>query len=306
MFDAVGFGALNLDKIFMVDKIPKKDEEGFVRKIELHPGGSSANTIVGLSKLGMRTSFIGKTGNDGDGRVLIEDFRRQGVDTSFIIMGDGRSGNAMIFVDDEGNRAILVDPGVNDTIEFNEINPEVFEKAKLIHLTSFICKNGIQSFESQKMAVEIAKEKGIYITFDPGLIYIERGLKELETMIRGTTIFLPNRKELELLMNMDYVDASRELISMGCKIVAVKMGAEGCYVTNGKEEVTVKPFTVEVVDTTGAGDAFNAGFIYGFLKGYSLGKCGRIGNFVASRNIQKVGARAGLPSKDEFADAGIE
>jgi ribokinase len=302
MFDAVGFGALNLDKIYRVDKIPGRDEEGFVLDVEMHPGGSAANTIVGLSRLGLKTSFIGKTGDDEEGKILIDDFRNEGVDTSAIIRAKGRSGAAMIFVDEGGSRAILVDPGVNDTIKLEEVRTSILKNAGVLHLTSFICKNGLESFDSQKSVVKLAKELKFHVTFDPGLIYVEKGFKELEDIIKTTTVFLPNKSEIELLMNMDYRDGSREIISMGCKIVAVKLGREGCFITDGEKEYFIDAFDVKPVDTTGAGDAFNAGFIYGFLKGYPLKTCGMLGNFVASKNIQRVGARAGLPSKDEIEE----
>jgi ribokinase len=297
MPEVIGFGALNLDKIYRVDKIPGKDEEGFVKSLEVHPGGSAANTIVGLSRLNVSTGFIGKVGNDNEGKILMEDFKNERVDTSGIIKSEGRSGNAMIFVDDDGHRAILVDPGVNDTINYDEINLNALNSARLIHLTSFICKNGLASFESQK---KIIKELDLEVSFDPGLIYVERSFKELEEILKRTTIFMPNKTEIELLMGIDYRDACHELIETGCEIVVVKMGEKGCYITNGKEEYNVKAIPTNAVDTTGAGDAFNAGFIYGFIRGKSLEECGKIGNFVASRNIQSVGARAGLPWEDEL------
>ena len=292
----VGFGALNLDKIYRVDKIPGRDEEGLVKDLEMHPGGSAANTIVGLARFGIPTAFIGKIGSDEEGRILLSDFEREGVDTSAIIKAEGRSGTAMIFVDDDGHRAILVDPGVNDTIRFEEINLKAMEKAKLIHLTSFICKNGNDSFESQKRIVEELK---IETSLDPGMPYVEKGLRELEPLIRNLSIFMPNRMEIESLMNLDYKDAAKEVISMGCKLVVVKMGEKGCYVTDGREEVVVKAFHSKPIDTTGAGDAFNAGFLYGYLKGFGLEDCGKLGNWVASKNIQRVGARTGFPDKEE-------
>ncbi len=284
----VGFGALNLDEIFKVDKIPGKDEEGYVIDVEMHPGGSSANTIAGLATFGLKTGFIGKVGNDREGEILLEDFKRRGVDLSGIIKAKGRSGKAMIFVDKEGERAILVDPGVNDTIEFEEIDMRLVESSELIHMTSFICKNGLSSFESQKKIARIAE----CISFDPGLPYVERGIDDLKTILENTTIFLPNRREMEALFGEDYKTACQIAIDMGVEIVAVKLGGSGCYVTDGKREYFVKPFYAKAVDTTGAGDAFNAGFIYGWHKKKGLEECGRIGNFVASRLIGRVGARS--------------
>ncbi|RLI80494.1 sugar kinase [Archaeoglobales archaeon] len=295
--DVIGFGALNLDKIYRVDKIPREDEEGFVKDVELHPGGSAANTIVGLARLGLKTGYIGKVGNDGEGELLLKDFERENVDVNGVVKAEGRSGNALIFVDDQGHRAILVDPGVNDTIRFDEVNLDYVSKFKLIHLTSFICKNGLNSFLSQKRLVECLDIK---VSFDPGMIYVERGLDDLKDILKRTTLFMPNRMEIEMLFNEEYTKAARMAIELGVEIVVVKLGKKGCYIYDGKNEISVRAEEVNAVDTTGAGDAFNAGFIFGYLSGKDLKDCGRLGNLIAGLNIQKVGARAGLPRYEEL------
>ncbi|MCX8172786.1 MAG: carbohydrate kinase family protein [Archaeoglobaceae archaeon] len=292
MSSAIGFGALNLDKIYIVDKIPGKDEEGFVRDLQIFPGGSAANTIVGISRLGIRTAYIGKVGDDAEGQIMLEDLRREGVETRTVIKASGRSGTAMIFVDDAGNRAILVDPGVNDTIRYEEIDVDFAKKFKILHLTSFICKNGLDSLLSQKKLVNEFE----VVSFDPGMPYAERGLKDLLPILKKTTVFLPNRIEIEKIFGMNYKNSAEKCLELGIEIVAVKLGAEGCWIKTPEKELYVKPFKVDVVDTTGAGDAFNAGFIYGYLKGRSPEECGKLGNYVASLCIQHVGARKGLPS----------
>ena len=284
----VGFGALNLDKIYLVDKIPREDEEGFVIDVEFHPGGSAANTIAGLASFGVKTGYIGKVGNDAEGEILVEDFRRRGVDLSGVIKSEGRSGQALIFVDKSGNRAILVDPGVNDTIKFEEVNRKLIDEAEIVHMTSFICKNGVDSLESQKKVAKIAKA----VSFDPGLPYVERGFEEMRDIIEHTTILLPNRMELEKLVGKNFREAAKEMVEEGVKVVAVKLGEKGCYVTDGKEEYFIEAFKANVVDTTGAGDAFNAGFLYGWIKGKSLEACGKLGNYVASKIVERVGARS--------------
>jgi ribokinase len=107
---------------------------------------------------------------------------------------------------------------------------------------------------------------------------------------------MPNAIELELLTGkVDYCKGADFMIGRGAKIVAVKLGSDGCYVTDGRERHLIAPFKVKVVDTTGAGDAFCAGFLYGLINEKSLADCGRLGNFVASRCVMQLGARAGLP-----------
>lgn len=292
----IGFGALNLDKIYRVDKIPKADEESFVKDLQLFPGGSAANTIVGLSRLGVKSAYIGKVGDDAEGEILLEDLKREGVETKAVIKAKGRSGTAIIFVDDMGNRAILVDPGVNDTIRYEEIDLEFATKFSLLHLTSFICKNGFDSFNSQKKIVENFE----LVSFDPGLPYAERGKDEMMKILKKTTIFLPNKIEIERMFGTDYRTAAEDCISMGIEVVVVKLGKEGCWIRSSERELKVQARSVRVVDTTGAGDAFNAGFLYGYLKGKDLETCGKLGNYVASLCIQHVGARNGLPYSVDF------
>lgn len=290
--DAIGFGALNVDKIYLVNKIPKAEEEAFVKDVKVFAGGSASNTIVGLSRLGLKTGYIGKVGNDADGDFLLKDLEREGVDTYQVIRAEGRSGNALIFVDEFGNRAILVDPGVNDTIRFEEIDLDYVSKFRLLHLTSFICKLGEDSFRSQK---KLAKTFDGIISFDPGAAYAERGLNDLKDIIKETTIFMPNSIEMEIITGLNYKDGAREILNMGVEVVVVKLGERGCYITDGKIELEIPALSVKAVDTTGAGDAFNAGFLCGYLKGMDLEECGKFGNYIASLCIQKVGAREGLP-----------
>lgn len=292
-FDAVGFGSLNVDKLFKVCRIAGAEEETFITDFEEACGGSAANTIVSLARLGCKVGFIGKVADDREGKMLIEDFRKEGVDTKGIIHASrGRSGTVMGFVDNKGERALYVDPGVNDTIEFNEINREYAFQARFLHLTSFV---GEKSFQTQKKLVEELPEN-VKLSFDPGELYARKG-SLLKPLIERVFVLMPNLKELEILTKKaDYKKGAKVLLEKGVQIVAVKLGSKGCYVTDGKESHLIEAFKVKVVDTTGAGDAFCAGFLYGLISGKNLYACGRIGNFVASKCIMKVGARTGLPT----------
>jgi ribokinase len=297
-FDVIGFGALNVDKLYKVNKIAGPEEEGFIKGFEEACGGSAANTIVGLARLGCKVGFIGKVAKDREGKMLLEDFRREGVNTKGIIRAEaGRSGTVMGFVDERGERALYVDPGVNDTISFEEIDMGYACQAKFIHLTSFV---GEKSFEAQKRLVENLPED-VKVSLDPGELYARKGIKALNPVLKRTFVFMPNSRELTLLTGMeDHVKGAEKMLGLGVKIVAVKLGGKGCYVTDGKESHHVEAFKVQIVDTTGAGDAFCAGFLYGVLNGKSLKECAKLGNFVASRCIMKMGARTGLPRLEDL------
>ncbi len=294
--DIICFGALNLDRLFLVDRIAGAGEESVILDVKEFPGGSAANTAVGLARLGLKVGYIGKVAEDPEGRLLLNSLRVEGVDTAGVIRSrGGRSGVVMGYIDKSGERALYVNPGVNDLIEFSEVNLEYASKAGLIHLTSF---NGEKPLEAQKNMVKALPD--VKVTLDPGDIYAHKGLRALKPIIERCYAFLPNEEELRLLTGEDYLEGSRIILEEGVRIVAVKLGERGCYITDGVESHLIKPFRVDVTDTTGAGDAFNAGFLYGLVRGKPLEKCGLLGNFVASRCIMRVGARDGLPRIGEL------
>lgn len=292
-FDVIGFGALNVDKLYKVNRIANAEEESFIENYAETCGGSAANTIVGLARLGCKTGFIGKVGSDRESKMLIQDLCIEGVNIEGIIQASkGKSGMVLGFIDRNGDRALYVDPGENDNITFNEINRNFVNNTRFLHLSSFV---GNESFESQKKLLEVLPDS-IKVTFDPGILYANRGFDAIKSMIKKTNILMPNSNELKLLTKKsNYKEGAAFMIQQGIEIVAVKLGSSGSYVTNGIESYNVEPFEVDVVDTTGAGDAFCAGFISGLINEENLHDCARIGNFVASRKIMKLGARAGLP-----------
>ena len=292
-FDVVGFGALNVDKLFKVNRLAKAEEESFIEDYAEACGGSAANTAVGLARLGCKVGFIGKVGCDREGDLLIQDFCTEGVNTAGVVRAEqGKSGSVLGFVDKKGARALYIDSGVNDTITLEEVKIRYASQAQFLHLTSFV---GEKSLQTQKKLLDAIPD-GVKVSFDPGALYARKGFANLEPILKKTHILMPNALELALLTGeINYCKSADFMIGRGVKIVAVKLGGDGCYVTDGRERHLIEALNVKVVDTTGAGDAFCAGFLYGLLKDKSLYECGRLGNFVASRCVMKMGARAGLP-----------
>lgn len=298
-FDVVGFGALNVDTLLKVNRLAGAEEESFIEDYTEACGGSAANTIVGLSRLGCKVGFIGKIAKDKEGKLQLDCFSSEGVDITGIIKAEhGKSGSVLGFVNKEGARALYINSGVNDTIILKEIKSGYASKAKFLHLTSFV---GSKSLQAQIKIVESLPNE-IKVSFDPGAVYAQKGYEAIKPILDRTHVLMPNSLELELLTGeSDYFKGADFMISRGAKIVAVKLGSAGCYVTDGQERLSIEPFRVKVIDTTGAGDAFCAGFLYGLIKNKSLYECGRIGNFVASKCITVMGARAGLPYAKDLA-----
>jgi len=295
-FDVVCFGALNVDRLYKVRRIAKAEEESVILDYKELPGGSAANTAVGLARLGVKTGYIGKVADDPPGRLLLKDFENVGVDTDGIMTSQrGRSGSVMGFVDEQGERALYVDPGVNDLIDSDEIDLGYVSESTFLHLTSFV---GEKPLEAQIRLVNRLPD--MKVTLDPGELYARRGWSGIRSLIEKCFAVFPNENELKLLTCEDYEKGAKRLIDAGVRVVAVKLGRNGSYITDGSEAILVEPFTVKAMDTTGAGDAFCAGFLYGLVENKPLKECGALGNFVASRCITKMGAREGLPRLHEL------
>ncbi len=298
--EIIGFGALNVDRLYSVDKIVSHDEESFITSETDTPGGSAANTIVGLARLGCSTSIIGKIAEDDEGDLIEYNLAVNGVYTNNLIYSEsGSTGKCIGFVDKNGERCLYISPGVNDDIKIGEINPLNIMRCKIMHYTSFVG----DSFNTQiELLEKLSKET--LLSFDPGMLYVEKGFDELKPILERTDILLINESELRLLCNNDYDDLKEltlGLLDLGIDTVVVKQGSKGVFAINNSQECFVEAYECEVVDTTGAGDSFNSGFLYSFLKGYGLEKSCQIGNWVASKAIQGFGMEK-FPTAKELGE----
>jgi ribokinase len=300
-FDVVGFGALNLDQTFRVPQIAHEDNESYITSISTAPGGSAANTIVGLSRLNLQTGFLGKVASDPAGTQLLQSFTTENVNINGVLIAEtGTSGIVYCFVDAHGERAMYIDPGANDTLTFDELNLEYCGDPIFLHCSSF---TGQLPFHAQiQLRQHLSQTR---LSIDPGTIYAMKGLQTLKPLIKNCHVFFPNEHELYLLTKENYASGAQVLLDLGIQIVAVKLGARGCYVTDGRETYTIAPPNVQVFDTTGAGDAFCTGFIYGLLHRKDLYTCGAWGNLVASQILITSGARQGLPYHQDLANKGF-
>lgn len=306
--DIVGFGALNVDKLYQVNRIAHEDEESYITGKFESCGGSAANTVVGLARLGMETGFIGKVATDREGSLLLNNLQNENINTEGLIVTDnGRSGTVSGFVDGKGQRALYVDPGVNDCIDNDEINLDYINSANIFHITSFVGKHDDKSISTQKTVLnEISSN--VDVSFDPGRLYSERGMDFIENFLIRTDILLINQTELKLLSSQTLENtrttidihetqenADKIQLEYGIDMVVVKMGNQGSYVTYKGISHFTRAFDVKCIDTTGAGDAFNAGFLHGYIKGEDVYKMALKGNYVASCSVTELGTTDGLP-----------
>jgi ribokinase len=306
--DIVGFGAMNIDHLCQVEKLVVDGEQSLKDFMSI-PGGSAANTIYGLARLGLKTGFVGAVGTDESGKALIDDFKVATVDTSQIRIKKAETGSTICISDKLGRRAIYVSPEANNLLNPRDIDLAYLNQAKMVHLSSFA--------DARQLKLQVASVKKLKdsarVSLAPGMIYVTKGLKALAPLFKRTYVVFMNREEIERLTGEDFQTGARELVKSGCRIVVVTLGkglAKGkagmvtAYIRDGEKEyevVSEKAGRKSPLETTGAGDAFAAGFLFGFLKGKGIEECGSLGDMVAGFAIKKVGARTGLPTLSQLS-----
>ena len=312
--EVVGLGALNLDHLHRVKRI-LIDGETVVKETISSPGGSAANTVYGLAKLRVKTGVAGVVGDDAEGKVLIQDFQRVGVDTSQIRVKPGvKTGSVLCLSDRLGRRSLYVIPGANNLLTMGDLDLTYINQARILHLSSFADDRQF------KMLLELMGGLSTRLSFAPGALYASRGLKALSPILSKTYILFINRDEIKQLTGEDIISGAQSCLKQGCSIVVVTLGkgvklelgketghktvTATCYIRDAESEHTIQPGNRDIVsqaDTTGAGDAFAAGFLYGLLKGKGLEECGRLGDITARFSITKLGTRQGFPTPNQLA-----
>ena len=269
-FDIIGWGALNIDRLCHVNEFAPSDGETFVNYETKSCGGSAANTIIGMAKLGLKTGYIGKVGNDSNGKMMQDYLESHNVDTTHLIKGNGETGEVIGFVDSSGDRKLYVTPKINDTISNSEIKRDYIKNTKLLHLTSFVGLNPEDpSIDTQMELLDELKDD-VIVSFDPGMLYVNKGLDFMNKLISYTDILLINETELLLTTNKKTLQEAVDEISQKVDILVVKCSTKGSFIKKGDEEYNIGIFEVDAIDTTGAGDAYNAGFLYGLINNYTL------------------------------------
>ncbi len=266
---------------------------------EVHTGGVAGNVLTQLGRLGVRSGWFGKVGDDEAGRLLLEDFRREGIDRSHAeVVKDEYSMFTWIQVNDRGERSITMFPNVLVKLTVEDViqkHAQYIASSKVLHAEACLLP-----LKPVIKAMEIAKEQGVTIVFDldvlPSYFVDEARLASKEEMLHAlelADVLIPCKSAARELIKSDSIEQHAEkLLDYGPKVVAITLGEKGCIVLDRKNFVRIPAYKVRVVDTTGAGDAFHGGFIYGVLKGFNLEESGRFANGCGAICCTRVGARS--------------
>jgi sugar/nucleoside kinase (ribokinase family) len=306
--DIVGFGVNAIDQVIRMYRIPTADAKVVCppEKYELFPGGVMGNTLTGLSRLGLKTGYIGKTGDDEFGRMIREYAAADGIDMKACPIEPGaHSAWTWIVVDEQGERTITLFPNVLQEIDvdFIRIYWDYIASAKLLHLEA-----SELPLQATIEAAGIARTAGVRVSFDldiPASDLVDSlhlcSMEELEEAISLSDYFIPCiGGARELADSEDPLEMTEELRKRyGNEIVAVSHGAEGCFVSTADESFRSPAFSIHPVDGTGSGDAFHAGVLYGIVQGMPLHRTAEFANACGALNTMVLGARSGMKSAAE-------
>ncbi len=256
-------------------------------KKELSSGGSAANTIHGLANLGIATSFIGKTGNDHYGRFFADDMRNIGINP-VLFEGDAETGRAIALISPDSERTFATYLGSAIELTADELTEELFKDHDYFYIEGYLVQNRNLILK----AIQIAKKLNIKICIDlASYNVVEQNLEFLKDIVANyVDIVFANEEEAKAFTGKEPEDALNEIATM-CEIAIVKTGKRGSLIKFADEIYRIEPIECNCIDTTGAGDSYAAGFIYGLSYGYSLEKCGAIGSLLSGKVIEVIGAK---------------
>ncbi|RZA17455.1 MAG: adenosine kinase [Proteobacteria bacterium] len=252
-------------------------------------GGSSMNAIRTLAQLGAKTSFAGTVGKDSYGELISSRMKSLGI-ASHIQNAPAHTGLCFILVTPDGERTMNTSLGASCLYDDKIVPHDDIKAAKIFHFSGYQWANETQ-INAIKKALATAKEAGTLISFDLADPFVVRGCRQefIKVIEDYADIVFANREEAELLYESTPEVAANKIAAAGA-IAAVKLGAEGALIAKGSERYAIKPVATNVIDTTGAGDMFASGFLYGITKGLSLEVSGKIAATLASDVISRLGA----------------
>ncbi|MEE9599402.1 MAG: carbohydrate kinase family protein [Anaerolineales bacterium] len=301
-------GDANVDLVIPLEDRSPGDDLPRDSALELHGGGTAANVAVGLARLEDQVAFIGTVGDDGYGRWVMADFGDEGVNLEHTsIVRDVYTSMVLALIYPDGDRGIYVWPdqgGAHTKLHPDSIRSAIFNGTTWLHTTG-LCLREEPVRTAQLKAMDLAQQAGLVVSLDLNLRLeswgMDRDLQKIfEQAIELSDIVFGNGvEEIIPYSGETSVQAGAEALSSGKRIVIARLGANGALVVAPGESFSSPAFQVEIVDSLGAGDAYNSGFISARLGGEELPEAARWGNAAAALKIGKTGAR-GLPTRQEL------
>lgn len=254
------------------------------------PGGSAANTVCALARLGMPTALLGKMGRDAEAETYKNAFiALGGSDACFKYTDERATGRCLSLITPDGERTMRTDLGAAMLIDVDDVSTSDFEECGHVHIEGY----GLYNPDFVAHVLKTAKSCGCTVSLDLGSFEVVQGIKSLLPGLLQDYVDIVFANEDEMRAFCDDTDPERGLTALGacCAVTAVKLGARGAWVQSGteRERIAVVPVN-KVMDTTGAGDCWAAGFLYGHLSGLPLKESGRLASLLGAETVSCLGA----------------
>jgi sulfofructose kinase len=282
--DLVGVGLNATDTVIPLSTYPVRGSKVEYRSASVLPGGQVATTVVACQNWGMRTRYVGKLGDDLAATLHREAFARSGVETQILTVPGGSSAQSLILVDGGGERTVLIRRDDRLILQPAELQREWIENARALHVDGY-------DTAAATLAARWAREAGIPVIADLDELY-----PGVDDLLENIDYLIVSRDFPSRLMSEPDLEKSLQKMQRRyrCLLTAATLGPDGVVAWDGKNFHSTPAYRVPAVDTTGAGDIFHAGFIYGLLQGWSLDRQLDFACAAAALNCMSVGARGGI------------
>jgi sugar/nucleoside kinase (ribokinase family) len=282
--DVVGVGLNATDTLISLQQFPERGSKTEYETESLMPGGQVASTVVACQTWGLSTRYVGKLGNDHAAALHADAFKEVGVETQIITASEAPSARSLILVDRHGERTVLCRRDERMTLQPDELRREWIENARVLHVDG-------HDTAAATLAARWAREAGIPVVADLDDIY-----PGVEGLIENVDYLIANSDfPCRLTGEENLKTALRQIqVRYGCRVTAATLGPEGILAWDGEHYHHASAYQVPVVDTTGAGDIFRAGFIFGLLRGWPLQRQLDFACAAGAMNCMGQGARGGI------------
>jgi sugar/nucleoside kinase (ribokinase family) len=291
----------------LVDMISAQYDENFESNTyNKFFGGSPANIAMNVKKLGIKSLIVSAVGEDGFGKFLINHLQKVNIDTNYVQQVDYAT-SMVVVTKSKSSPVPIFYRGADYHLTYTRELEEAVKQSKIIHFSCWpISKMPVRS--TIEKVIETAKEHGKFVCFDPNyhpMIWQkgENRIEYVKTIIGKVDIVKPSEDDAERLFGKDtYANQIEKFLQLGAKLVIMTLGKDGAIVSNGTETIHCNTFATEVVDTTGAGDAFWSGFYTSLVKGYTVREALNLGFAVSAYKLKYTGAVVDLPKLEEIKE----
>lgn len=295
-FDAVVIGDANIDLVVVgCNQIPQPGQEIFVNNMMMHVGGGAALFTIALAKLGLHVAFDGVLGDDGYGHYIRERFAGYGIDTSMVRTSETSRTGITIAINPEQDRSFITYVGSNAELHVETLDFTQIALGRHVHVTGYRGRRNHKEFVA--MAKRL-KDAGVTLSCDVGWDDTGEWYSGVFELMPYMDVFLMNETEALHYTGFEHIDDGISYMSDFCRHVVVKLGPRGAAAMKDGKKTTSPGFSVEAIDTTGAGDSFNAGYMYGYLTGLDVETCLLYGNVCGALSVGAYGGSTGTPDRE--------